>query len=164
MHEIENKLTNKISNLEDTLQNIQDLLKQEGKEIPKKYRRIPHEEFLDSILSYEKQPPFSQGRKPLFMDNNICHYFPKADLKKFDSSKLARWVIQMEHCFLLHGITNDMIKLKVGVLYLDLETWQWWEWHKTSYTSYFVWSHFVTAILEYFERDIHYLARLTRLR
>ena len=52
LHEMKNKLTNKISNLEDTLQNIQDLLKQEWNQMLKKHRRIPHEEFLDFILSH----------------------------------------------------------------------------------------------------------------
>jgi hypothetical protein len=27
----------------------------------------------------------------------------------------------MEHYFTLHGINNDMMKLRVGVLYLDVE-------------------------------------------
>ena len=40
------------------------------------------------------------------------------DLNKFDGSNPARWVTQMEHYFSLHGITDDIIKLKVGVLYL----------------------------------------------
>ena len=84
------------------------------------------------------------------MDINISHRFPKVDLNKFDGSNPIRWVTQMEHYFPLHGITDDMIKLKVGVLYLDPKRWQWWEWHKKLYINYCVWSHFVTTILERF--------------
>ena len=119
LHEMENKFTNKISNLEDTLQDSQALLKPKGNEIPEQYRRIPHEEISDSILSHEKQPPFSHGHKPPFMDNNIWHRFPKVDLNNFDGSNPAGLVTQTEHYFLIHGITNDMIKLTMGVLHLD---------------------------------------------
>ena len=70
------------------------------------------------------------------MDNNIWHRFPKVDLNKFDGSKLLGWVTQMEHYFILHGITNDMMKLRVGILYLDLEKWKWWEWHKKVHVGY----------------------------
>jgi hypothetical protein len=59
------------------------------------------------------------------MDNNIWHRFPKVDLNKLDSSNPSRWVTQMEHYFALHGITDDMMKLRVGVSYLDLKRWKW---------------------------------------
>jgi len=55
------------------------------------------------------------------MDNNIWHCSPKADLNKFDGFDPLGWATQMEHYFALQGITNDMMKLKVGDLYLDLE-------------------------------------------
>ena len=42
------------------------------------HKRIPHEEFLDSILSHEKQPPFSHGHKPPLMDNNIWNWFSQS--------------------------------------------------------------------------------------
>jgi len=85
-------------------------------------------------------------------------------LNKFDGCNPSAWVTQMEHYFSLHGITNDMTKLKVAVLYLDPERWQWWEWHKKSSKKYIAWSQFVTILLERFERDTHYLGRLTKLR
>jgi hypothetical protein len=43
------------------------------------------------------------------------------DVNKIDGSNLTRWATQMEHCFLLHGITNDLMKLCISVLYLDIE-------------------------------------------
>jgi hypothetical protein len=71
------------------------------------------------------------------MDNNIWHYFSKVDLNNFDGSNPSVWVTQMENYFPLHGIIDGMIKLRMGVLYLDQEQWQWWEWHKKSYVLYF---------------------------
>ena len=52
------------------------------------------------------------------MDNNTCSRFPKVDLNKVDGFNPSGWVTQIEHYFALHGITNDLIKLKAGVLYL----------------------------------------------
>ena len=62
--------------------------------------------------------------KPHFMDNNTWNCFPKVDLNKFDGSNPLGWVTPMKRYFALHGITNDMMKLKVGILHLDLERWQ----------------------------------------
>jgi hypothetical protein len=53
----------------------------------------------------------------------------------------------MEHYFSLHGITYDLMKLHVGVLYLDLEHWQWWKWHKNSHEGYIAWTQFVSRPL-----------------
>jgi hypothetical protein len=64
---------------------------------------------------------------------------------------LVGWVTQMEHYFSLHGIIDDLMKLRVGVLYLDLEHWQWWQWYKKSYGGYISWSQFVKAIYACFE-------------
>ena len=55
------------------------------------------------------------------MDNNTENRFPKVELNKFDGFNPSVWATQMEHYFSLHGITDDMMKLKVEVLYLDLE-------------------------------------------
>jgi hypothetical protein len=40
-------------------------------------------------------------------------------VNKFDGSDPTGWVTQMEHYFSLHGITDDLIKLHISVLYLD---------------------------------------------
>ena len=86
------------------------------------------------------------------MDNKTWNCFPKVDfMNKFDGSNPLGWVTQMEHHFYFHGITDDMMKLKVGVLYLDLERWQWWEWHKNSYGCYITWSLFVKSLHEHYE-------------
>ena len=40
---------------------------------------------------------------------------------KFDGYDPIGWVNQMEHHLFIYNITNDMAKLRVVVLYLDLE-------------------------------------------
>jgi hypothetical protein len=56
----------------------------------------------------------------------------QVDVTKFDGSDPTGWVTQMEHYFSLYGITDDLAKLWYGVLHLDQERWQWWQWRKTS--------------------------------
>jgi hypothetical protein len=46
----------------------------------------------------------------------------------------------MKHYFSLQGIIDGMMKPSVGVLYLDLEQWKLWEWHKKAYARYIAWS------------------------
>ena len=47
-------------------------------------------------------------------------------MTKFDCSDPTGWITQMEHYFSLYGITDDLAKLRYGVLHLDQERWQWW--------------------------------------
>jgi hypothetical protein len=46
----------------------------------------------------------------------------------------------MVHYFPLHGIIDEMMRLHVGVLYLDLECWKWWQWNKKSHRVYIAWT------------------------
>jgi hypothetical protein len=86
------------------------------------------------------------------------------DVTKFDGSNPTGWVTQMEHYFSLYGITNDLAKLWYGVLHLDQERWQWWQWRKTSRQGYISWTHFVAEIYECFDTDTNHLGRLTKLK
>jgi hypothetical protein len=52
----------------------------------------------------------------------------------------------MEHYFSLHGITDELAKLHYVVLYLDLERWKWWKWHKNACQGYVSWTQFVVDI------------------
>jgi hypothetical protein len=52
------------------------------------------------------------------------------DVNKFDGSDPTVWVTQMEHYFSLYGITNELDKIWYGVLHIDQERWQWWQWRK----------------------------------
>jgi hypothetical protein len=45
------------------------------------------------------------------------------DVTQFDGSDPTGWVTQMEHYFSLYDITNDLVKLRYGVLHLDHERW-----------------------------------------
>jgi hypothetical protein len=40
---------------------------------------------------------------------------------KFDGFDMLGWVTEMEHYFSLQEITDDMMKIEVGLLYLYLE-------------------------------------------
>jgi hypothetical protein len=55
--------------------------------------------------------------------HNLMPHLPKVDLNKFDGSNPTSWVDQMEHYFSLHAIADELLKLKIGVLYLDREHW-----------------------------------------
>jgi hypothetical protein len=57
---------------------------------------------------------------------DLC--LPWVDVTKFDGSDPTGWVTQMEHYFSLYGITDDLAKLLYGVLHIDQEHWQWWQW------------------------------------
>jgi hypothetical protein len=70
------------------------------------------------------------------------------DATKFDGSDPTGWVTQMEHYFSLYNITDDLAKLRYGVLHLDQERWQWWQWRKTSHQGYIAWTQFVIELYE----------------
>jgi hypothetical protein len=86
------------------------------------------------------------------------------DVTKFDGSDPIGWVTQMEHYFSLYDITDDLDKLRYGVLHLDQECWQWWQWKKTSRQGYISWTHFVVEIYECFDTETNHLGCLTKLK
>jgi hypothetical protein len=73
---------------------------------------------------------------------------PWVDVTKFDGLDPTGWVTQMEHYFSLYNITDDLAKLRYGVLHLDQECWQWWQWRKTSRQGYIAWTQFVAELYE----------------
>jgi hypothetical protein len=82
-------------------------------------------------------PPFHIEAKTSSHSHNFQpHHFqrdlrlPHVDVTKFDGSDPTGWVTQMEHYFSLYDITNDLAKLRYGVLHLDQEHWQWSQWRK----------------------------------
>jgi hypothetical protein len=86
------------------------------------------------------------------------------DVTKFYDSNPTGWVTQMEHYFSLYDITGDLAKLQYGVLHLDQERWQWWQWRKTSCQGYIAWTQFVTELYERFDMDTNHLGYLTKLK
>jgi hypothetical protein len=69
-----------------------------------------------------------------------------------------------ENYFYLYDITDDLAKLRYGVLHLDQECWQWWQWRKTSHQGYIAWTHFVAKLYECFDTDNNHLGCLTKLK
>jgi hypothetical protein len=63
---------------------------------------------------------------------SVTYAFLRVDVTKFDGSDPTGWVTQMEHYFSLYGITDELAKLRYGVLHLDQERWQWWQWRKNA--------------------------------
>jgi hypothetical protein len=70
----------------------------------------------------------------------------------------------MKHYFSLCDITDDLTKLWYGVIHIDQEHWQWWQWIKTSHQGYIAWTHFVVEFYECFDTDTNHLGRLTKLK
>jgi hypothetical protein len=86
------------------------------------------------------------------------------DVTKFDGSYTTSWVAQMEHYFSLCDITDVLSKLWYGVLHLDRESWQWWQWRKISRQGYVSWTHFVAELYELFDTNTNHLGRLKKLK
>jgi hypothetical protein len=118
--------------------------------------------------SFFDAPPKTEGEHSSHSHTFQPHHFqrdlhlPRVDVTKFDGSDPTGWVTQMEHYFSLYGITDDLAKLRYGVLHLDQERWQWNE--KTSRQGYIAWTQFVTELYEHFDTDTNHLGRLTKLK
>jgi hypothetical protein len=112
---------------------------------------------------FSKAPPKIEGKHSSHSHTFHPHHFqhdlrlPRVDVTKFDGSDPTSWVTQMEHYFSLYHITNDLAKLWYGVLHLDQERWQWWQWRKTSLQGYIAWTQFVTELYECFDTDNNHL-------
>jgi hypothetical protein len=114
-------------------------------------------------------PPHTEGEHSSHSYNFQNHHFqrdlclPRVDVTNVGSDPID-WVTQMEHYFSLYGITDDLAKLRYGVLHLDQERWQWWQWRKTSRQGYIAWTQFVAELYECFETDTNHLGRLKNLK
>jgi hypothetical protein len=115
-------------------------------------------------------PQHIDGEHSSHSHNFQHHHFPHdlrlpwVDVTKFDGSNPTSWVTQMEHYFFLYGIADDLDKLRYGVLHLDQERWQWWQWRKTFHQGYIAWTHFVAKLYERFDTNTNHLGRLTKLK
>jgi hypothetical protein len=115
-------------------------------------------------------PPHTEGDHSSHSHTLQNHHFqrdlrlPWVDVTKFDGSDPTGWVTQMEHYFSLYNITDDLAKLQYGVLHLDQERWQWWQWRKNSRQGYIAWTQFVAELYECFDTDTNHLGCLTKLK
>ena len=81
--------------------------------------------------SSSDSPPNTEGEHSYHSHNFQHHHFQRdlhllwVDVTKFDYSNSTSWVTQMEHYFSLYDITDDLAKLRYGVLHLDQEHWKW---------------------------------------
>jgi hypothetical protein len=114
--------------------------------------------------------PHTEGEHSSHSHNFQNHHFqrelhlPRVDVTKFDGLNPTGWVTQMEHYLSLYDITYDLAKLRYGVLHLDQEHWQWWQWRKTSRQGHIAWTDFVAEIYECFETDTNHLGHLKKLK
>jgi hypothetical protein len=88
---------------------------------------------LSSSTPYNPEGPES-SQSTYFPSNQFQQDLrpPRVDVNKFDGSDPTGWVTQMEHYFALYDITNELAKFWYGVLHLDSERWQWWQWRKNA--------------------------------
>jgi hypothetical protein len=76
---------------------------------------------------FSEAPPKTKGEHSSHSHTFQNHHFqcdlhlPWVDVTKFDGLDPTSWVTQMEHYFSLYGITDDLDKLRYGVLHLDKE-------------------------------------------
>jgi hypothetical protein len=125
---------------------------------------------IPADLPLSDPPLHTEGETSSHSQNFQPHHFqrdlrlPRVDVTKFDGSNPTGWVTQMEHYFSLYGITDELAKLWYGVLHLDQERWQWWQWRKNACQGYVAWTHFVAELYERFDTDTNHLGRLTKLK
>jgi hypothetical protein len=115
-------------------------------------------------------PPHTEGDHSSHSHTLQNHHFQRdlrllwVDVTKFDGLDPTGWVTQMEHYFSLYDIKDDLAKLQYGVLHLNQEHWQWWQWRKTSCQGYIDWTHFVAEIYELFETSTNHLGHLKKIK
>jgi hypothetical protein len=119
---------------------------------------------------FYEAPPKTEGEHSSHSHTFQNHHFqrdiflPRVDVTKFDGSNPTGWVTQMEHYFYLYGITDDLAKIQYGVLHLDQECWQCWQWRKTFCQGYIALTQFVTELYERFDMDTNHLECLKNLK
>jgi hypothetical protein len=125
---------------------------------------------IPTDLPLSDPPLHTEGETSSHSQNFQPHHFQRdlrllrVDVTKFDGSDPTGWVTQMEHYFSLYGITDELAKLWYGVLHLDQERWQWWQWRKNARQGYVAWTHFVAELYECFDTDTNHLGCLTKLK
>jgi hypothetical protein len=81
--------------------------------------KIPLDESFPDAHKKTEGETSSHSFQPHHFQRDIR--LPRVDVTKFDGSNPTGWVTQMEHYFSLYNITDDLAKLRYGVLHLDQE-------------------------------------------
>jgi hypothetical protein len=123
--------------------------------------KIPTDDSFPDAHKKTEGETSSHSFQPHHFQQDI--HLPQVDVTKFDGSDPTGWVTQMEHYFSLYNITDDLAKLWYGVLHLDQERWQWWQWRKTSCQGYIAWTQFVAELYECFDTDTNHLGHLNKI-
>jgi hypothetical protein len=82
---------------------------------------------IPADLPLSDPPLHTEGETSSHSQNFQPHHFQRdlrlshVDVTKFDGSDPIGWVTQMEQYFSLYAITDELAKLKYGVLHLDQE-------------------------------------------
>jgi hypothetical protein len=123
---------------------------------------------FEHFMGHSHNP--SSSEQPYYQDDHDSSHYqgphtthfsqdlhpPRIEVNKFDGSDPTGWVTQMEQYFSLYGITDDLAKLRYGVLHLYLEQWKWWQWIKRARQGYVAWTQFVVEISDHFDSDTHH--------
>jgi len=83
---------------------------------------------------------------------------------KFYGSHSAVWIAQMEQYFTLNYILDNATQLSVGIMYLENERWQWWQWNQRCYGRPLTWETFKKALMDRFDHESNFLGHLTKLQ
>jgi hypothetical protein len=77
--------------------------------------------FSSKEPSYKEDVDSSHFQNP--HSNHLHHHpcVPNVEVNKFDGSDPMGCVTQLEHHLFLHGIIDELVKLRYSVLYLDPE-------------------------------------------
>ena len=118
-------------------------------------QEIPYEESSKHGENCYHHSSFNNNHQP-FTDSSGWNHFPKIEVNKFNGSDPVGWVSQMGHYFSLHNITDDMAKLRVAILYLDYERWEWWQWYKKAYGGCIAWTPFSKVVTTHFDKESHF--------
>lgn len=73
---------------------------------------------------------FLNSQNHILGDTHQEIHGPMLDMHKFDGTNPTRWISQIGHFFYLHHINSDTDKYQIALLYLDAESWKWWQWNK----------------------------------
>jgi hypothetical protein len=165
------KLSANVAAINTTMQSSREEIKQDlTTQLELVFSGLCNKLHIPTDKPSSSSPPHTGGDHSPHSHNFQNHHFqrdlclPRVDVTKFDGSDPTGWVTQMEHYFSLYDITDDLAKLWYGVLHLDQERWQWWQWRKTSCQGYIAWTHFVVDLCERFDTYTNHLGRLTKLK